>query len=853
MRQQKGQDEHSATSAVELVREFLDQAQLVADEGNGRNNRYKALLLVAAQVALQMHLSLRTIEKELPLHFQRLLVDGIVDFVEQPASQRSEFTRDIQLRPFEARVLHHRWTLRALVSQSQNGYLTSSNSSEAEDVAVNYQMALGDLTSSHLQIAQSIQAALGDDDQQHKLTVQTQLEAYYDLGMYFFSFTAYERAYGCFSRAAELIEDAMDTDESGDGVALPADDHQNLDGYLKACEAVLEAKAVTEGPGVARSPREQVETAWDARDWDKVVELLQNDLVASELVRFPLGYRAALEQQAFRLMRANCDTRASNDERLAASVVRGFYKKVAIGNAIRFHLIKDEDQPEDATDLEACACCCARHILGDTFVSAAHVGGDERIQGNLFEELAHFTLRLTAFLLEKLPSEHHKTSVKIFVSHLVEMTPSVQQIDRLAKLLDICGYSVSSNKTAGETSGHQIHDLLVVEEHIRVAAKRQCEQFRLLSDLSRRFEFKNGKEKEQFIAALRSQVAMMNAGDQVLPRRDAEPHSWRNVITFCLFYNCWDLLDPCKSLWKHDTLAQSEFELAGACGSLIRFLSSLSTSPLPGVQGGSIDTTGQGQQEKTEFSIVSSNKLMADVLLKRRSLVEVKDVESRSNGTSGVNEEENAVKLMEDLPVWIVETLVCISAGLLHRALMRNISDYRVTFDLTPYGDLAFLQAFAPEDGKAGMNDAVKIEPGSDASFGSSSFLRSYQSDLAALHRTGLACLVGRCGREPRWHCARADLALNPIVRQKLSATPGTYQPDRCSSSMHANILCDCRRFIPLLDPRSALKGYLVAASLATNYFADMASVVDIIDQTSLVRLVRCHFGGSRSSLLVRD
>lgn len=32
------------------MREFLDQAQLVADEGNIRNNRYKALLLVAAQV-----------------------------------------------------------------------------------------------------------------------------------------------------------------------------------------------------------------------------------------------------------------------------------------------------------------------------------------------------------------------------------------------------------------------------------------------------------------------------------------------------------------------------------------------------------------------------------------------------------------------------------------------------------------------------------------------------------------------------------------------------------------------------------------------------------------------------------
>lgn len=50
LRQQNARGAHGATSAMELVREFLDQAQLVADEGHGRNNRYKALLVVAAQV-----------------------------------------------------------------------------------------------------------------------------------------------------------------------------------------------------------------------------------------------------------------------------------------------------------------------------------------------------------------------------------------------------------------------------------------------------------------------------------------------------------------------------------------------------------------------------------------------------------------------------------------------------------------------------------------------------------------------------------------------------------------------------------------------------------------------------------
>lgn len=57
LRKQNAAGAHSATSAIELVREFLDQAQLVADEGNIRNNRYKALLLVAAQVSFSLSFS----------------------------------------------------------------------------------------------------------------------------------------------------------------------------------------------------------------------------------------------------------------------------------------------------------------------------------------------------------------------------------------------------------------------------------------------------------------------------------------------------------------------------------------------------------------------------------------------------------------------------------------------------------------------------------------------------------------------------------------------------------------------------------------------------------------------------
>ncbi|EEY68131.1 uncharacterized protein PITG_04511 [Phytophthora infestans T30-4] len=330
LRQQKKADVHSATSAIELVREFLDQAQLVADEGNVRNKRYSALLLVAAQVALQMQLPLSVIEEALPLHFQRLLLDGIVDFAEQPSSRRSEFTNAITLQPYEAHVLHNRWTLRTLVNQSQNGYLTCSTRGEGEEISSTYQMALGDLMANHLQIAQNIQTILMKDEKQ-KLSVLAQLETYYDLGMYFFSFNGFEKAYSCFSRASELVDDA---------------ENANLEGYLAACEAVLEMQSVSESPSVLKTPKLQIAMAWEGREWDKVVELLENDIVASDLDRLPLSYRAALEQQALRLLRSSSNNSVEYDPQISTHTIRFFYKRIVMENAtcvcVCIRLLQDE-------------------------------------------------------------------------------------------------------------------------------------------------------------------------------------------------------------------------------------------------------------------------------------------------------------------------------------------------------------------------------------------------------------------------------------------------------------------------------------------------------------------------------
>ncbi|KAG6622026.1 Tetratricopeptide repeat [Phytophthora cinnamomi] len=374
LRRQRKRDVHSATSAIELVREFLDQAQLVADEGNVRNKRYSALLLVAAQVALQMQLPLAAIEAALPLHFQRLLLDGIVDFAEQP---RGEFTRDVEIQPYVAHVLHNRWTLRALVNQSQSGYLTCSSRGEGEEVSSTYQMALGDLMASHLQIAQNIQAILMNDEKQ-KLSPQTQVETYFDLGVYFFSFNGFEKAYSCFSRASELVEDGENGDESmeeGGNVKLPADDRANLEGYLAACEAVLEVQSVNESPAVLKTPKMQIEMAWEGRDWDKVIQLLENDIVASDLMRLPQGYRAALEQQALRLLRSSSNNLMEDDPHVAAPTVRFFYKRIVVENAVNVLLL--EGDQEEATSLETCVSVCIRQLQDEIFHSVAREASDD--------------------------------------------------------------------------------------------------------------------------------------------------------------------------------------------------------------------------------------------------------------------------------------------------------------------------------------------------------------------------------------------------------------------------------------------------------------------------------------------
>jgi len=138
--------------------------------------------------------------------------------------------------------------------------------------------------------------------------------------------------------------------------------------------------------------------------------------------------------------------------------------------------------------------------------------------------------------------------------------------------------------------------------------------------------------------------------------------------------------------------------------------------------------------------------------------------------------------------------------------------DYRISFDLVPYGDIAIMIAFGLNDAVSEVDNVTSVPVGSNLD--PIQTMKMTQVDVVRMHQQCLTALLKRCPREPRWHCAFADVSVNPIVLQRLSSS-GDY--------------------------KTALRSYLVAASLATNFFADNhVSVLDIIDHSSLIRLVRC-------------
>ncbi|KAL8002991.1 putative integrator complex subunit 8 [Plasmopara halstedii] len=807
---QKYHDTHCATSAIELVREFLDQAQLVADEGNVRNKRYSALLLVAAQVVMQMQLSLSDIEEALPLHYQRLLLDGIVDLAEQPSSSHSTFKTETIIKSYEAHLLHKRWTLRTLINQSLNGFLTCSTRSEGEEISATFQMALGDLMASHLQIAQSIESILLSEEKQ-ALSVKTQLETWYDLGRYFFSFTGFEKAYSCFSRASELGRNNENDDQDigvRDSAKLFSDIQSNLEGYLSACAAVLEVQSVNESPAVLKTPKIQIGIAWESQDWDKVIEILENDLVASEPMKLPQGFRAALEQQALKLLRSNSNETMQTGLQIVSHTTRYLYERIVLENAVTGLLF--ENGEDEVTTVENCICIGIRLLQDDSFYSIVQGASTDEVAKNCLTALALFVLQLSEFATLKASDDRAKKRIKQFVSQVVRHLPCIKDLTGNSAYSGHFGNLDGMESLVSLSSAESLDGHVRLERHHVTAAAKQKKHFRLMADMGSIFVFPSAYERDSFAVTLQKELVELAKS---VDGAQADDIISRNLITFCTANNCWDILSQWSNANVVSKQMRCDLNFVVACGALVQYLSSLMASHLS-ANGttGSVALFVSSLKENAAFSISASNKFMAEILLKWRELTN-----TVSTGLSKVpdTEQQNHDRFMVlmGLPLWVVEILVCISAGLLHRAYMCNTCDYRVSFDLNPYGELAYLAAFAPDVSLMPLEASAASTGSSDEQFATVPFVKHFQVDLVELHSKALQTLVSRCGREPRWHCAKADLLLNPLTKQRLASTS---------------------------DPRAALESYLVAALLATNFFSDMISVVDVIDQSSLVRLSQC-------------
>ncbi|TMW58046.1 hypothetical protein Poli38472_013520 [Pythium oligandrum] len=764
LRQQQADGTHSATSAIELVREFLDQAQLVADEGNGRNNRYSALLRLAAQVALQMKIPLDAIEQELPLHFQRLLLDGIVDFAEsEQAGGRSEFTQDVAaFTPRLAQLLHHRWTLRTLVKESQNGYLTATNKNDAEEQVSGFQVALHELVLNHLNVANSVQSVLMEDNLVDTLPLQMQFDAFYDLAIYFFSFAAYEKAYECFSRAFELVEDQAGADPSQFQVSAAS--KASLEGYLAACEAVLASSSTGANETNASSPSlsTQIDDALAAHDLAHVVELLETDVIADATTKCPPGYRQSVELQVLRMLRQT-----------PSHQLRDSYKRVALSNALDsvYHSTTSaQHEPSSSVsasyELQTALCVVSRLLQEEAMVQARHPDEDAAA---LFMPLVLFTLRLTAHLEQNAPSAAVRDRLQSFVTGLVHYFPCIPRIDGASSLLQRIGIRPP------ETDANALDMMIANESTLRLGAKRQRSHYRAATDLNGLYVFSRGSgDKDALLQALQEEGERI-----VFP--SSVPQA-RSLAAFLTLHSSWDVLEQWKSRLDASAPVAATVDLALASGALMQYVATSITV-----------SESNDAHVKIEFVVTRCNHLLHEVLRCRRAEAE----------TTG-DEDEDGWLVM--LPLWLLETLVSVSAGLLHRASTRNLSDHRVSFDLTPYGDVALLVAFAPET--TGPSEDV-----SDEALATTQLIKSSLREIVALHAKGIASLVRRCPREPRWHSARADLALFPLTKAK--------QPSPS-------------------DPRAALCDYLAAASLATNYFSDSVSAIDIIDQNSLVRMSQC-------------
>lgn len=678
MRKEKQQNEHSEISAIELIREFLDQAQLVSDEGNSGNQRFISLLATAAKVVVEMNISLPEIENSFPIHYQRLLMDGLA------AMKTNE-------------LMFSRWIIRAITKQHLASPFCAESKIAAEEFAAGAQVALGDFFADQRAIAQNLKSLLSD--------VKT-LEAnpaWMDLGVYYFNIEQYAIAFECFGSADPKSDDFAPLEK------------ERLEGYLLACKSVLSKQK--------QSSKQWIKEAWKAQRWDEIIQKLNKEILTADTEDGEIGIcvddRTLLEEAAFRQARrcAEMSTSSTAERRIS----RMFYSELVVSNtgfrlwtAITSELVFVQDELHHRFS----------NLLYSEMQSEAMDALDESPNSSIeesvtFASLATKIVNLFCFLLEKSKgTEQQKVAddkvdrlYRTFENLLVGF-PALHSLPGTRRFLSQC----PSLHLNWSDQNHTIAQLFSQELRLQKIDRKQQ-----IADSVTKYSLGTKQAKMEFYSTLLQRVSNAKEDDTL---------ELLTAIACCMVDNRWNILYEWEGRMRDSTdetttIVRMKLQLAVCFGDIAKLMAS--DSQLLEKSSHSLESTEQA------LDLTKSQTLFSALVSAQKAL----NVDSTKPFSFSWDD------ILDEIPQSLLQQVVDIAAGLYSHCLVQYKS--RNMFDLTPFGDLALVVAFA--------NATTDQETP-----------KEFRQDIAKLLQSGVSKLVQRCPNNSQWHLARASLLLNPIT-----------------------------------------------------------------------------------------
>nr|CCA14567.1 cyclophilin putative [Albugo laibachii Nc14] len=727
LKREKLQNEHSEISALELIREFLDQAQLVSDEGNSGNQRFLSLLAIAAKVVSEMNISLTEIENLFPIHYQRLLMDGLA------AIKMNELT-------------YNRWIIRSITKQHLTSPFSAESKIAAEEFAAGAQVALSDFIADQRSIAHKLKCLLSDDK-----SPEANL-AWRDLGVYYFTIEEYAIARECFSCA--------DAKSKVFGQLK----RERLEGYLLACTSVLGKQK--------KSSKQWIREAWKAQRWDDIIQKLNEEILTIDCenkeVSVCMDDRRILEEAACRQAQRCAEMSTSTTAEKRTS--RMFYSELMVSNiafnlwnASTFELVFVQDE--------------LHHRYSDLLFSELQLEAMEALddiscsssgESKTFASLASKMVDLFSLLLKKSTVSEEKKKLgnepervqRLYsaIEKLLLSFPALLSLPGTQNLLSQCPSLQLDCLDQDQT----IADLFTQELRLqKIARKQQTAQ------LEARCSLETNQAKDEFYSTLLQYASNAN---------EENTKELLNAIACCMSDHRWNLLREWEdrvrnTIEKVPMIVRMKLRLAICIGDLAELVASIPES---------LEKSTQPFENADQILDPTRTRTLFSATLSAQKNLSVDRTDQ-----PGLTWDD----ILDEISHSLLQQVVDIAAGLLSRCLVRYKS--RTMFDLTPFGDLALVVAFA--------NSATDQEE-----------TKEFRQDAAKLLQSGVSKLVERSPNNYQWHLARANLLLNPI-----------------SSHLES-------------DPRAALCDYVLAASVATNFFSDSRPVTAVIDHVYLVKLSQC-------------